>query len=881
MNTPEARLRQLWGKTTRDGSRYHPALYHLLDVANVARHLLGSGVSPRWSQALAHAFGCDRLTIAAWMPWLVSLHDIGKVSALFQAQNAQQRLRLEEAGFTFGRMPTHTRLHHTVIGRIVLPDALDRDLPPTLATVLLAMIGGHHGVYNRAESRDRRNWQRCRESQMWADLRRETVSLLTRLLLPADRSPPTPVNLSAAIATLTGFTILCDWLGSAERFFPASAHISLPRYINLSQQLARQCVAAVGFAAPVQSNAQTSFAALFPGFTPRPLQAAADQIAARLLQAPSLTIVEAPTGEGKTEFALALARRIAALRGTDELYVALPTMATSNAMYPRIQYHLHERLKLDPRAVRLIHGQDFLVADTLRLELLDGGADQGLLPEWFAPKKRALLAPFGVGTVDQALQTVLNTRHHALRLIGLAGKVVILDEVHAYDTYMTVIIERLLAWLRACGASVILLSATLPLARRRHLLTAFSGHALSAAIHEASYPNIMTVSGDVVQQLKPAAHNPDNVTQLHRLQFADYQLKQAARWLLTRVRDGGCICWIANTVQRAQTLFAALRDLASPDVALMLLHARFPMEERQLREAALLARYGKDGERPQRGIVVGTQLLEQSLDVDFDVMVTDLAPIDLLLQREGRLHRHTRTRPTAHTTLRLYVNVVLDAQRAGIPLHDGIYDDYIMQRTWQIVRGRSALHLPADYRLLIESVYDETAPDDPVLRDAYDVLQRTRRTHREEAAWRMIGPPDPAQPFCDTGSPLFDAEAASDDWLAARTRLGRTSVTAIPLERNGDQAQLVPLVETVDLTGSAAYDMQLRLLKRGIQISQPTVVAALMEQSATQRTPLFEQSSLLTRCQPLWLHDGKAVLRSGETTITVRLDEHLGLCFER
>ncbi len=510
MNTPETRLLQLWGKTTRDGSQYHPALYHLLDVANVARHLLGSGVSPRWSQVLAHAFGCDHPAIAAWVPWLVALHDIGKVSAVFQAQSELQRLRLQAAGFTFGRIPTRTQLHHTVIGRMVLPDALDRDLPPTLATVLLAMIGGHHGVYNRDESRDRRNWQRCREPQLWADLRRATVNELTRLLLATDRPAPTPVNLSVAIATLTGFTILCDWLGSAERCFPASAHIPLAQYINLSQQRAAHSVAAVGFSAPVKSSAPTSFATLFPGFTPRPLQAAADEIATTLLQAPSLTVIEAPTGEGKTEFALALARRIAALRGTDELYVALPTMATSNAMFGRIQHHLYERLKLDPRAVRLIHGQDFLVADSLQLDFLNGGDDRQPLPgAWFAPKKRALLAPFGVGTVDQALQTVLHTRHHALRLIGLAGKVVILDEVHAYDAYMTAIIERLLALATRLHASVILLSATTPLARIAvACFTAFCrAHAAPAGADDLSYPGNLSSPFAVMPPSPPTPCN--------------------------------------------------------------------------------------------------------------------------------------------------------------------------------------------------------------------------------------------------------------------------------------------------------------------------------------------------------------------------------------
>src|SRR5690606_9518663 len=197
-----------------------------------------------------------------------------------------------------------------------------------------------------------------REPPEWETLRRRAVEILASYFLLDPLPDLQPPNLSAAIALVNGFAILCDWLGSDETYFVPSPHLSLHDYIPHSRARARARVDDAGFFVPVTSAAPPSFGALFPKLTARPLQEAADEIPGSLLVGPSLTIAEAPTGEGKTEFAQLLARRIAALTGVDEFYVALPTMATSNAMFPRVQEHLRDRLGLDPAAVRLIHGQD-------------------------------------------------------------------------------------------------------------------------------------------------------------------------------------------------------------------------------------------------------------------------------------------------------------------------------------------------------------------------------------------------------------------------------------------------------------------------------------------------------------------------------------------
>jgi CRISPR-associated endonuclease/helicase Cas3 len=683
---------------------------------------------------------------------------------------------------------------------------------------------------------------------------------------------------------LTGFAILCDWLGSNSEFFPCMPDLPIGDYILHSRTQARNAVSHAGFFAPVRSNAPTSFSALFPDYAPpRPLQVAIDEIPDALLCCPTLTIIEAPTGEGKTEAALALAHRIGALRGTDEFYIALPTTATSNQMFLRVQNYLAAQLGLQT-GVRLIHGQAFLIEDDLRLSPLDNG-DTGEHPAlaWFTPKKRSLLAPFGVGTVDQAELCALNVRHNALRLIGLAGKVVILDEVHAYDVYMTTIIERMLTWLKELGASVILLSATLPNERRRALIQAFGAHTSNEEID--AYPLITTASGRATQYLTPPAYQPERTITLRTLSLPQHDADAKAVWLLDQVRDGGCACWITNTVQEAQDLFAAVCqcvEAQSIAVDLLLLHARFPLADRQTLEQAVMHRYGPKGQRPERGIVIGTQVLEQSLDLDFDVMVSDLAPVDLLLQRAGRLHRHAReSRPQPYNQPIFWIYAPLDAGGRLQLRHHRIYTPYLLAKTWQILSGRTSLRLPGDYRSLLEQVYAEDAPDPTS--ELYPYWQRMmeqHQHHQDEARIRIVREPDPEEAFSLSRDIPFHEDEESSAWIVAQTRLGQESITLIPLERLDDNtARLIPHADIVALDQPADRATQYRLLQRSIRVSHFALVHALRD--TRDDSPLFRNATLLQGVVPLWLQDGKAELTWNDHTYIVQLDARLGFVIKQ
>ena len=877
-----------WGKTGDGVHDFHPAVFHMLDVGHVSQELLSESASFRWRGVLSWILGIAPEALMEILPWLIALHDIGKISAVFQSANEEQKQRLQAEGLTFGR--ANADLHHTAVGQVFVGSELTQlenpVLPDAWQAIWREVIAGHHGRFAPPGSlKKARARLKAYEPPEWADRRGVAAALVQeQFLRDIPVMPDEPPEISAAIMVLTGFTILCDWLGSDSTYFAPHPESGLEDYVGISRRAARKTVEMAGFTENCRSSAPVNFKSLFSDIAvPRPLQTAVDAIPERLLSSPCLAIIESPTGEGKTEAALALAHRIARASGTDEMYYALPTTATSNQMFGRVQRHVMDRLGLGA-GIKLIHGQAFLVEDDLRLAPLQD-ADRGpnVSLEWFAPRKRALLAPFGVGTIDQAELAALNVAHAALRLIGLAGKVLILDEVHAYDTYMTTIIERLLNWLSAMGTSVILLSATLPLAQRLALAEAYGVEVDQGLKADDAYPSVWVVNREESYHVSPQTEHFERLIEVKKLHVGDDAPNDKAEWLVTSVQDGGCACWMCNTVDRAQRIYRKVRELAPPEVDCMLLHARFPLEERQGIENDLTSKYGRHGVRPNRGIVIGTQVLEQSLDIDFDVMVSDLAPIDLLLQRAGRLHRHTRTRPEAHNAPRLWINTEIDTGgELQLGVNRWIYAEFILRQTWLALAQRDHINLPDDYRTLIEAVYgsDEPGPDSP-LRDAWQKFQAQKSRDAQEARLRLLPEPDPEDPFCGPAAGLvFEEDENRAGWIVAQTRLGEESLNVIPLEREGDLVRLPSTGQAIPLGSVAPRAVQLALLRRSLRVSHCDVVQAIKADSASLPA-LFTESTLLKRHFPVWLTNGQTRLQGKRGSIVLELDPMLGLVIRR
>lgn len=877
-----------WGKTDpNDPTAFHPAFFHMLDVGNVARVLLSERTSFRWNKVLARCFVIPSENLSDWLPFWVALHDIGKISVSFQCEVPQQFARLQEEDILTEKV---NYIPHNQIGQIFIREwvqSFESGLDEDLGLILREAVGGHHGFFPAQGDLTKIQTElRIKEPPEWQSMRQSAAKLLEEIFLIA--YPPietTTINISGAVMALTGFTILCDWIGSNSLFFPVS-NISSEKYLPISQQRAWNAVEKAGFFQPCFSSVSTSFSQLFSNLlTPRPLQLAMDDIPDMVLQQPCLAVIEAPTGEGKTEAALALAHRIARITGTDEFYYALPTTATSNQMYIRVQNYIFDHLQL-PTQTRLIHGQAMLVEDSLRIIPAGNGHETSNTSiDWFSARKRALLAPFGVGTVDQAELGVLNVRHTALRLLGLAGKVLIIDEVHAYDMYMTTIIERLLTWLAALGTSVILLSATLPETKRALLVRAYTGkESTEDDLCAAAYPNLYICGAAGKYQASPAADQKDHQVGINYLHLGEDVVQKKENWLLAAIQEGGCACWITNTVQRAQDLYQAVRSQAGPEVDVLLIHARFPLILRQELETRLTHKYGPDkSNRPVRGIVIGTQVLEQSLDLDFDVMVTDLAPIDLLLQRAGRLHRHKHTiRPEKHSKEQLWINVPLTDEGDYLPGSDKyVYDEYILRKSWQTLRSLDILHLPGDYRRLIENVYQPGSPsiNDPLF-PYWKQLEKKEINASNEARIRLIPEPNPEESICTLMSQLrFEEKEGSAAWLVGQTRLGEESLNIIPMEQVGNSCRLVcPQSKWMDMHLPLSTEDALTMLASNMRISDRGAVNALKQMEVPR---MFTESPLLRDYIPIWFENGHCFLADRSVTIEFVLDPELGLIINK
>lgn len=909
----DARIVMLWGKTgRRDGQpTWHPLLCHMLDAASVALALWESSVPPAWRRWMSRKLGLAEAAAGVWCAFCVGCHDIGKASPVFQTIDSVDRAmgagwaeRLRQAGLPVrrGAIPWHP---HGLITTDTLPQTLDSDfgLDRRLALRIAAAVGGHHGTFSDAPLNGL-DLDAVGQGD-WTQVRRSMVTRLAALLrLPRDPRPASLDN-SAALA-LAGLTSVSDWIGSNSEFFHHEAQgpalpssFDIEDYARRTADAARKALEDLGWAARPRRLVSLPFADVFPkAVPPYPVQAAAERLADVLDEGPALVIVEAPTGEGKTEAALYLADRRAADGGQSGWYVALPTQATSNQMFTRAREFLTTRHPAETVNLQLLHGHASLLPEFEQLrrdadqlyqpEAVYGDADHGsttaqvLATEWFTHRKRGLLAPFGVGTVDQALLAVLRTRHVFVRLFALSGKCVVIDEVHAYDTYMSTLLGRLLEWLAALGTTVILLSATLPRSRRLALMAKY-GAGLDrpeppAGGDGVAYPRITWASsiGSGEVAFEPAERSVRTIRVEHLANRTDNWAELGVR-LQAALADGGCAVLIWNTVARAQEAYQRLQPFF-PGRAddggdqLDLFHARFPFEERIERECRTLVRFGKNGAvvtlpngtsrqvlRPHKAVLIATQVVEQSLDLDFDLLITELAPADLIAQRAGRLHRHDRSeRPaTLRQPTMWLISPAVEVDLPSFGASAKVYDEHVLLRSWLALRGRARIDLPGDTEALIEAVYEGDDPPHDLPPQLTDMWTRTLGKRKRECAEeqseaqdRWLKPPHFGGALSVVMTDPLEEEAPDiHEKLLALTRLTEPSVQVVALWRGPDGLRLEPDGGLfVDLSAPPPPEVTRRLLFRAATLADKRVVFALRRQPAPpgwKRSPLLRHHRVL------------------------------------
>ena len=925
----EAALPLLWAKLSPAG--YHPLRCHLLDVAAVAEALWQHAVPPVTRVDVATDLGLSDGDAQRWITLWAGLHDIGKASPCFARQNATTAALLAALGLPIDRDTVPADVPHGAISTFALQIALKDDLglAANVAKRVATVVGGHHGTFPRPALRQ--DALRAGGGPLWEAIRRELILQVAAMLgIDTAERPGKPSDATAI--WLAGFVSVADWIGSNQDVFPLLAvagrdpTIDPTAYLSQARRQAGEALDLLGWRVPSSRRPSLGFGDLFPGLSPNPMQRVVIDLGERVT-GPCLVVVEAETGSGKSEAAFWLADRWGAREGRTGVYLALPTRATSDQMFGRLRRFLERRYHDSTVDLQLLHGLAGLSsefgelrrladrrpsagtgsANLLTPQGIDGpSGDDGTLAsivaaEWFTHRKRGLLAPFGVGTIDQALLSVLQTRHHFVRLAGLAGKTVVLDEVHAYDTYMSTLLEQLLRWLAALGTSVILLSATLPVARRDALIAAYregldpakpsAGPRPSApppldADRTTPYPRVSWASRDgagAISIPQPATDHQRGVPRRVSIEWVDGDVpteRGAPFPLGDRLRDaltaGGCAAVVCNTVARAQAIYQALQAVFPGEAIfatgsgdggpeLDLLHARFRYRDREEREHRTLARFGKPDDeaavpggparpvhRPQRAIVVATQVIEQSLDLDFDLLITDPAPIDLILQRMGRLHRHPgRDRPASLRQPRLWI--CRPAETDGVPRFDPgsefVYEPHLLLRSWLTLRALPAIAVPNDVEALVEAVYDDTlaCPPDasPALRTRWnetraDLDTQRARDRSKAAPLLVLRPGHDDAIFDDKNRQLAEDDPSFHPDLQAMTRLAHPSVDVVCLTPE-ERADLLP-------SGRPTLPQALQLLRHAVSIGSRLVyhdLQALPVPTGWKRSPLLRHHRLL------------------------------------
>lgn len=881
----------MWAKLGDDSSGHcHPLYCHLVDVAQVCLCLWNNVLKGPLKNRLSTALACEPEVAGKWIAFWIGAHDIGKASPGFQRRDVATMGRLKALDFNFPLTAEYPR--HGVLTAKILRDLLTQPIAwPAISSALAGRIattlGGHHGVFPLT-----RDWiglgSAALGNQAWSRARQDILSALANALGIGDLPTPVPPaeDDHAFFMILAGLTSVADWIGSVEADFPFSGgDVDLDGYPDLARQRAVRALDSLGWTG-WQGNVESGgFADLF-GLHPRPLQERVVE-QARRFQGPGLVLIEAPMGEGKTEAALFLSDHWIQAVDQQGVYVALPTQATSNQMFRRTKEFLAGRYPREKVNLHLLHGHALLSDDYRELRLAaihdeakayDGAPGRVVAEEWFTPKKRGLLAPFAVGTIDQALLAVLQTRHAFVRLFGLANKTVILDEVHAYDAYMSVLLERLLEWLAALGSSVVLLSATLPKARRRQLLAAFGAREEEG--NEVGYPRMLTVQkGQIAAvHLQPSRTTEISLCWINAAALA-MELKQA-------LTDGGCTAVICNTVGRAQEIYRTIRDALVPEgIEVNLFHARFPFGQRDDLEKECLRRFSKEGDRPKRAVLVATQVIEQSLDLDFDLMVTELAPVDLVLQRAGRLHRHERVRPPRLKGGQLWL-LQPGSDDHGLPTFgpsEHVYERYILLRSHLALKGRACIQVPGDVEALIEAVYGEqTLPSLDLswqagLNDSLKKLEEKRAQDQWTAKQFLINSPmypdDILEHFCQE---LEEDQPDLHPRLQALTRLSDPTTTVVCLHERAGKLYLDPQgAVPVDPDKEPPLEEARQLLRRSLSLSH----FACVKHFLLQEIPTGWRRNPLLRHHRIAAFNTNGKVQAGEYTL--RLDPILGAIVER
>lgn len=794
---PAPEIKRIAAKSDRsDPTLWLPFQMHALDTAGIIERLfykwLPFSVQQYISVALALGFDADSREeqTVNYCRLLALLHDIGKLTPAFQSKLALRISGYNETltgyGIDLSSLPDASASPHAIAGEAIL---LNAGFPGAFCEIVGTHHGKHSGSAEHQIADHSQNYfgYRKQNQNEWSELWQEWIHYAlaeTQFTVESLPEPDVPCQM-----LLTGLLIMADWLASNTDYFP---YISADCTAETDTRRLDSAWETIGFpdiwSPEIQHPYEKWFDSRF-GFAPNPVQQNMMQTVSEN-PAAGIYILEAPMGIGKTEAALAAAEILADKLGLGGVFFGLPTQATANGIFSRI-LQWASKCDSDTHSIRLAHGMTELneaYQSVFHGTAADSGDASVIVHEWFEGRKQALLSDFVTATVDQFLLASLKQKHCMMRHLGLAGKAVIIDECHAYDAYMNVYLDRTLRWMGAYGVPVIILSATLPPQRREQLVRAYLGISFNKELpyqtksNPNAYPVLTWTSDKSVYQRAVSADAEKKAVTVGRLPETDLVSE-----LASRLQNGGCAAIIVNTVRYAQELSRCLSEqLSGFDV--ICFHSRFLASDRAEIEQKLLARTGKKSDAAARNrlIVVGTQVIEQSLDLDFDLMITELCPMDLLLQRSGRLHRHDRKRPEK---LRNPELLILEPQEN----HAMIYDAWILKQTE--LHLPDTLVIPACIPGLVSAVYDAADEQNPLFQ-AYKRMISGKET---KASAYCINSKNLGSKYKNLLSYFLDDDVGSTKEAEASVRDTDETIEVIVLKKTADQMYSL-------MNGTAEFD---------------------------------------------------------------------------
>lgn len=820
-----------WGKSSKEGISYHLLPYHSLDVAAVGYTLLNQ--HDIYLDYFSRITGMSEEEFIRWFTFFLALHDIGKFADSFQnlrpdiLEILQQRTSDRQYVLrhdSLGLILWNKHLIKEFQRRNIVRKSSARYRPRQPIDFWINAVVGHHGQPPKSTPSRRltRDYFKTRDDfNMTNDFAAVTsfLDVLIPLIL-GDKELVFPVSdlPSAKISSwwLSGLAVLCDWLGSNTTFFKyKNQQLSLDVYWDEAKKNAETAIQETEILSNAPSSCLTLNDLVYEESGTAPESTPLQKCVANweIPQTPHIFILEDVTGSGKTEAAVLLAHRLMQAGQGNGLYFALPTMATANTMYSRMR-HVYRKLFTDEAVPSLIlaHGardmsegfRQSIVPDDAPVKNNDYG-DETVSAEahcsaWMADnRKKGFLADIGVGTIDQALLAVLCSRHQSLRLLGLINKILLIDEVHACDAYMHELLCKLLFAHAKAGGSAILLSATLPGKQRQELLNAYAEGREQVDLIDTcdqSYPLVSCLNDQGLRE--EAVATRQSVKRQVNVEFISD--KESVYSLLNSVvAEGQCACWVRNTVRDVIAAYQHIKE-HYPNWKVDLFHARYALGDRLNIEKRIVELFNKDSTAESRRgrILLATQVVEQSLDLDFDTLITDLAPVDLIIQRSGRLRRHVRDKAgnrisgkdqRGPVTLHIYSPVVSDSPKRDWYSEFFRYAQKIYKNhgqlwlTANLLKREGQFQMPENARDLIEGVYSDDAQSG-IPEALREESNKAEGSSRAEASYALFHALKIECGYTDESANRWQDEAK------APTRLGESTTTVYLAKRQ--DGSLVP-----------------------------------------------------------------------------------------